>query len=112
LPRPKGSRGAGNLKFTIYVPLVIKIHHIKFENNWSSGYQEEVKNVEMLSCLAPLWGQNRYPEDYKFHNFGRSLPVYINIHSVFPPHVWLWRRILKIWVVFDPPSRPLGGQGP
>jgi hypothetical protein len=32
------------------------MHHIKFEKNWSSGYQEEVKNVQMLtdyiSCLA------------------------------------------------------------
>jgi hypothetical protein len=40
---------AGNLKFTIYVPLVPKIHHIKFEKNWSNGYQEEVKNVQMLT---------------------------------------------------------------
>jgi hypothetical protein len=23
------------------------MHHIKFEKNWSSGYQEEVKNVKM-----------------------------------------------------------------
>jgi hypothetical protein len=27
--RPKGPRGAGNLKFTIYVPLAPKMHHIK-----------------------------------------------------------------------------------
>jgi hypothetical protein len=47
--RPKGPRGEGkgarNLKFTIYVPLVPKIHHLKFEKNSSKGYQEEVKNV-------------------------------------------------------------------
>jgi hypothetical protein len=42
-----GPRGVGNLKFTIYAPLVPKIHHIKFENNWSIGYQEEVKNNQM-----------------------------------------------------------------
>jgi hypothetical protein len=47
LPHPKGLRWAGNLKFTIYVPLVPKMHHIKFEKNWSSGYQEEVKDVQM-----------------------------------------------------------------
>jgi hypothetical protein len=44
-----GPRGVGNLKFTIYVPLVPKIHHIKFEKNWSSGYQEDVKNVQMCT---------------------------------------------------------------
>ena len=46
LPRPQGPRGAGNPKFTIYPRLVPKMHHIKFEKNWSSGYQE-VKNVQM-----------------------------------------------------------------
>jgi hypothetical protein len=25
------------------------MYHTKFENNWSSGYQEEVKNVQMLT---------------------------------------------------------------
>jgi hypothetical protein len=25
------------------------MHYIKFEKNWSSGYQEEVKNVQMLT---------------------------------------------------------------
>jgi hypothetical protein len=39
-----GPRGVGNLKFTIYVPLVPKMHNIKFKKNWRSGYQE-VKNV-------------------------------------------------------------------
>ena len=54
--RPQRGR-AGNPKFTIYARLVPKMHHIKFKKNWSSGYQEEVKNVQMLtdyiSCLAP-----------------------------------------------------------
>jgi hypothetical protein len=44
-----GPMGAGYLKFIIYVPLVPMMHHIKFEKNWSSGYQEEVKNVQMLT---------------------------------------------------------------
>jgi hypothetical protein len=25
------------------------MHHIQFEKNWSSGYQEEVKNVQILT---------------------------------------------------------------
>jgi hypothetical protein len=49
LPHPIGPRGAGNLKFTIYAPLVPKMHYIKFEKNWSSGYQEEFKNIQMLT---------------------------------------------------------------
>jgi hypothetical protein len=75
-PRPMGPMGIGNLKFTIYVPLVPKIHHIKFEKNWSSGYQD-VKNVQMCtlytSCLAQPWGQNLYPEDNEIRNFSRGL---------------------------------------
>ena len=39
-PRP---RGAKDLKFTIYVPLIPKMLHTKFEKNWTSSYQEEVK---------------------------------------------------------------------
>jgi hypothetical protein len=46
---PKGPRVVGNLNFTIYVPLVPKMHYIKFEKNWSSGYQEGVKNVQMCT---------------------------------------------------------------
>jgi hypothetical protein len=65
LPRPKGPRGAGNLKFTIYVPLVPKMQHIKFEKNWSSGYQEEVKNVQMLTDtiyhVCPPLGEKLLP---------------------------------------------------
>jgi hypothetical protein len=52
------------------------MHHIKFEKNWSSGYQEEVKNLNRhyTSCLAPPWGQNLYPEDNEVHNFSKGLP--------------------------------------
>ena len=48
LPHPQGPRGARDLKFTIYVPLVPKILHAKFEKNWTGGYQE-VKNVQLLT---------------------------------------------------------------
>ena len=46
---PQGPRGARDLKFTIYVPLVPKMLHAKFEKNWTGGYQEEVKNVQLLT---------------------------------------------------------------
>jgi hypothetical protein len=48
MPHPKGPRWSAKIKFTIYALLVQKMHHIKFEKNWSSGYQE-VKNVQMLT---------------------------------------------------------------
>jgi hypothetical protein len=44
---PQMPQRAGNLKFTIHVPLVPMMHHIKFEKNWISGYEEGVKNVQM-----------------------------------------------------------------
>ena len=79
LPRPQGPRGARDLKFTIYVPLVPKMLHTKFEKNWTGGYQEEVKNVQLLTHyvpnLTPPWGQNPYPGDHQIYNFGRGLPA-------------------------------------
>ena len=47
---PPGPRGARDLKFTIYVPLVLKMLHKKFEKNWTGGYQE-VKNVQLLTDI-------------------------------------------------------------
>jgi hypothetical protein len=47
-PTPKAPGGQETCqRFTIYALLVPKMHHIKFEKNWSSGYQE-VKNVQNL----------------------------------------------------------------
>ena len=46
---PQGPRVARDLKFTIYLPLVPKMLHIKFEKNWTGRYQEEVKNVQLLT---------------------------------------------------------------
>jgi hypothetical protein len=68
------------------------------------GYQEEVKNVQMLtnyiSCLAPPWGQNRYPEDYKFHNFGRNLPaLHHNAFSFFSTYAVIEKRIFENWSI-------------
>jgi hypothetical protein len=70
LPHPKGPRGSGNLKFTISALLVPKMHHIKFEKNWSSGYQE-VKNVQMLTdTIHHVWprpgGKTSTPTIMKF----------------------------------------------
>jgi hypothetical protein len=41
-------RGTGILKFKIYIALVPKMLHTKFEKNWSSCYQKEVK---ILNCI-------------------------------------------------------------
>ena len=54
LPRPQGPRGARDLKFTIYVPLVPKKLHTKFEKNWTSSYQEEVKNVQLFTDMYQI----------------------------------------------------------
>jgi hypothetical protein len=55
------------------------MHHIKFEKNWSSGYQE-VKNVAMLTdtihhVWPRQWWQNLYPEDNEIQNFSNGLPI-------------------------------------
>ena len=91
---PHRPQGAGNLKFTIYAPLVPKIHHTKFEKNWSSGYdQEEVKNVPMLtdtiSCLPSPGGKTATPRIINFTILVEAFLLYITMHSVFPPNVWL-----------------------
>ena len=52
--------------------------HTKFEKNWTGGYQEEVKNVQLLTDvpnLTPPWGQNPYPGDHQIHNFGKGIPA-------------------------------------
>jgi hypothetical protein len=91
LPHPKGIRGAGNLKFTIYVPLVQKMHHNKFEKNWSCCYQEE---VQMLTdTIHHVWprpgGKTVTPRIIKFTILVEAFLLYITIHSVFPPYVRL-----------------------
>jgi hypothetical protein len=71
-------------------PLVPKTHHIKFEKNWSSGYQEEVKNVQMLrhyiSCLPSPGGKTSTPRIINFTILVEAFLLYIIMHSVFPPH--------------------------
>jgi hypothetical protein len=85
--RPQG--GAGNLKFTIYAPLVPKIHYTKFEKNWSNGYQGEVKNVNRhyISCLPSPGGKTATPRIINFTVLVEAFLLYITMYSAFPPHV-------------------------
>jgi hypothetical protein len=78
---------AGNLKFTIYAPLVPKMHHTKFEKNWSSGYQE-FKNVQMLTdtihhVLPRPGGKTSTPRIMKFTILVEAFLFYITMHLVF-----------------------------
>jgi hypothetical protein len=87
LPHPKCPRGSGNPKFTIYTFLVPKMHHIKFEKNWSSGYQG-VKNVRMLTdTIYHVWphpgGKTSTPMIMKFTILVKTFLVYITMHLVF-----------------------------
>ena len=75
LPCPQCPRGARDLKFTIYVPLVLKMLHTKCDKNWTGGYQEEVVNRHYVPNLTPPWGQNPYPGDHQIYNFGRGHPA-------------------------------------
>ena len=116
MPRPKGPRGAGNPKFTIYARLVPKMHHIKFEKNWSSGYQE-VKNVQMCTDTTHhVWhrpgGKTSTPRIMKFTISGEVSLLYIAMQLVFLTYTqFKRRRFLKnssILTLFAPPQRPQG----
>jgi hypothetical protein len=81
LPRPTGPRGTGNLKFTNYVPLVQKMRHIKFEKNWSSGYQEEVKKCSNVwPCPG---GKTSTPRIIKFTILVEAFLLHITMPLVF-----------------------------
>jgi hypothetical protein len=85
---PNGPHGVGNVKFTNYAPFVPKIHHIKFEKNWSSGYQKEVKNVQMCTDTTyHVWprpgGKTSTPRIMKFTISVEVFLFYITMHLVF-----------------------------
>ena len=116
LHRPQGPRGARDLKFTIYVPLVLKMLHTKCDKNWTGGYQEEVKNVQLLTdIMYQIWprpgARTPTPGITKFTILVEAFLLYITMHLVSLRHVRLSRRrFLKIghfWAVFAPPP---GGQ--
>ena len=121
LPHPQGPRGARDLKFTIYVPLVPKMLHTKFEKNWTSSYQEEVENVQLLTdIMYQIWprpgARTPTPGITKFTILVEAFLLYITMHLVSLRHVRLSRRrFLKIghfWAVFAPPPGPQGGKRP
>ena len=121
LPRPQGPRGARDLKFTIHVPLVPKMLHTKFEKNWTSSYQEEVKNVQLLKdIMYQIWprpgARTPTPGITKFTILVEAFLLYITMHLVSLRHVQLSRRrFLKIghfWALFAPPPGPQGGKRP
>jgi hypothetical protein len=94
-PKAPGGGGgrAGNLKFTVYAPLVPTMHHTKFEKNWSSGYQEEVKNVQMLTdTIHHVWprpgGKTSNPRIMKFTILVEAFLLYITIHLVFLTYMY------------------------
>ena len=41
--------GGGGTKFTIFVPLDLRMPQTKNGQNWLSGFREEVENVQMLT---------------------------------------------------------------
>lgn len=39
----------GILKFTLYVPVVLKMFDTKFEKNWYGGYQKNISDIHLLT---------------------------------------------------------------
>jgi hypothetical protein len=62
------------------------------------------------------WGQNRYPEDYKFYNFGRGLlALHHHEFSFSSTCADVERKIFENWPIlgsFCPFPKTPGGQGP
>jgi hypothetical protein len=98
-PIPKAP-GAGNLNFTIYVPLVPKMHHTKFEKfekNWRSGYQE-VKNVQMLTDTSHVWPCPGGKTEYVVN---KSCPVLLPILLLFRVIVYIHCRCHQLLRLCD-----------
>jgi hypothetical protein len=120
LPRPRGPRGARNLKFTIYAPLVPKMHHTKFEKNWSCGYLE-VKDIQMLiDTIYHVWphpgGKTSTLRIMEFTILVEDFLLYITMHLVFLTYMYFQRRRFKknwsILTLFALPQRPQGSRKP
>jgi hypothetical protein len=65
--------------------------------------------------FALPWGQNRYPEDYKFHNFGRSLLALHHHGFSFSSTREVVKKIFENWSILGsvcPAPKAPGGQGP
>jgi hypothetical protein len=68
------------------------MHHIKFEKNWSSGYKEEVKNVQILTdTIYHVWprpgGKTSTQLMMKFTILVDTFLLYIAMHLVF--HIYM-----------------------
>jgi hypothetical protein len=95
-PKAPGEEVSGNVKFTIYALLVPKMHHMKFENNWSSGYQE-VKNLQMLTdTIHHVWprpgDKTSTPRIMKLTILVKAFLLYITMHLVFLTYMLFQRR--------------------
>jgi hypothetical protein len=80
-------QGVRKSEMTNYALLVPKMHHIKFEKNWSSGYQG-VKNVHVLTdTIYHVWprpgGKTSTLKIMKFTILVKAFLVYITMHLVF-----------------------------
>jgi hypothetical protein len=109
---PTGPKGKGTMKFTIYVPLVPKMRHIKFEKNWSSGYQE----VKKCSNVWPRpGGKTSTLRIMKFTILVEAFLLYIPMPLVFLTYMKFQRRFFFKLVNFDtfcPARQSPGGKKP
>jgi hypothetical protein len=80
-----------------YVSHVRKIHHIKFEKNWSSGYQEKVKNVQMLTdTIYHFWprpgSKTATSRIINFIILVEAFLLYITMHLGFLANMYFQRK--------------------
>jgi hypothetical protein len=64
------------------------MHYTKFEKNWNSGYQEDVKNVQtLIDTIYHVWpclgGKISAPRIMKFTILVEAFLLYITMHLVF-----------------------------
>jgi hypothetical protein len=61
--------------------------------------------------FALPWGQNRYPEDYKFHNFGRGhLALHHHAFSFSSTCAVVEKKIFENWSILPRPPKAQGGK--
>ena len=67
--------------------------HTKFEKNWTGGYQEEVKNVQLLTDMYQIrprpGARTPTPGITKFTILVNAFQLYITMHLVSLRHVRL-----------------------
>jgi hypothetical protein len=90
--------------------------------NWKRIGAVVIKKSKMFKCKQTLyimfalpWGQTCYPEDYKFHNFGRGLLALHHHAFSFSSTCVVEEKIFENWSIlgsFGPAHKAPGGQGP